>query len=209
MDNTPVWLTILLAVIASGVLNVIFTWVLNRGKESRASLQSFIDVLNQDNAQLRVREDKLQTDLDEYKAANELEKRNMLSDLADLRSTVQLLQSTTQSAPVAMWLKNMKLEMLSLNQAYEDLFLMPRGLSRRDYIGKTDVDVWPEEIAKAFQKNDYSVIRTGKTLYAIEKVITNDGLEVDCYVVKFVRWAGPVKVGIAGIAFLLEDFKDN
>jgi len=53
---------------------------------------------------------------------------------------------------------NIKFVMLEINLAYTEVF----GIKRTDYVGKTDHDVWPKEIADSFSISDLRVWSTGQ-----------------------------------------------
>lgn len=71
-----------------------------------------------------------------------------------LREQLRELRSLHPEMPIPMWLKDTTGKMLSLNQAYEDAFLIPLGKTRKDYVGHYDEDIWGEEIADVFRSND-------------------------------------------------------
>jgi hypothetical protein len=88
-----------------------------------------------------------------------------------------------------------------LNLQYEEVFLKPFGLEISDYLGKTDYDIWPKEIADAFRLHDREVFERKIVYNGREKIPDTLGKITEWRVIKYVRWAGPIPVGIAGIAF--------
>ena len=185
-------------VVSTGTLTAGFQYFNNKRRakieENKQELDEFKEVFHvwqEDNIRLRAREEKLLSDLD-----------NLKSEIADLRNKIILLESAHQDLPLPAWLKDMKGVMLALNAAYEETFLIPRGFEASDYIGKTDYDIWPEEAAKAYRKHDKHVMRTGKMWHGEEKIpLKNDPNEADIWtIIKYVRYSGRTKIGIAGIA---------
>ncbi len=55
--------------------------------------------------------------------------------------------------------------MVEVGPSYEKKFLEVYGLSLGDYLGRTDYDVWPKEIADEFFAEDLHVSKTGETVY--------------------------------------------
>lgn len=127
----------------------------------------------------------------------------MINDLQkqvnNLRNKLLLLESATNDLPIPMWLKDLDGTMLSLNKAYEWLFLLPNNLRAEDYIGKHDSDVWPEEVAEEFGKNDRTVI-SNKSVEKFYETVSIDGENKEFLIIKFPRKVGNTIVGIAGIA---------
>lgn len=131
-------------------------------------------------------------------------RQELEKDLIRLRSKVEMLESTTFYLPIPMWLKDRRGEMLFVNDAYEKVFLLPNGLTKSDYIGKNDVEVWGEKIGKQYQKNDRRVMLTGQMLDKLETTII-DGEEIDFRIIKYQLKNGGVVIGIAGIAISIND----
>lgn len=70
--------------------------------------------------------------------------------------------------------------MLCLSSAYAASV----GVSRLQYIGYTDFDVWPEEIAQGFYDNDYAVYNSRSFIQQQESWLEN-GAQVMGLVTKF------------------------
>lgn len=64
-----------------------------------------------------------------------------------------ILEARKQS-PNLSWVKDENLVLLELNDAFVDILLTPNGLSREDYIGHTDFEVWDSVSASEYQKFD-------------------------------------------------------
>ena len=120
-------------------------------------------------------------------------------EIQRLRYDLALMESAHQDLPIPMWLKDENGTMLACNRSYEELFLLPMGKTRADYIGYSDFDVWPEDVAKTFIANDIEVYRNGKIFNSTERFPV-DGIITDYHVIKYPRYAGGQKIGIAGIA---------
>lgn len=126
----------------------------------------------------------------------------------ELKLKMTILESSNQSLPLPMWIKDVSGKMLSLNEAYEETFLAPLGLTSRDYIGHADADIWSVEVALRFGQHDNRVLVTKQPWKGIETVDDGLGGMVDYFVLKYPRMLGDTVVGISGIA-LSKDYFDE
>ena len=155
-----------------------------------------LTAVEEENADLRRRMTALQEQLTALQIEN-----------AELLAKISLLESAHQSLPLPMWLKDEHGRVLTINSAYEETFLVPRGYKRSDYVGHYDADVWPDHIAAQFTVNDRHVFRDGVTWIGTEKVTNADGEDENWRIIKYPRFAGNVKVGIGGVA--IPDSRDD
>lgn len=121
-------------------------------------------------------------------------------EVSSLQDKVTLLESSHQDAPIPIWLKDRSGIMLALNPSYEKEFLIPLGKNRKDYLHKSDYDIWPEEIAREYVQNDNFVMRTRSTWIGYENILDHKGDKVKWKIIKYPRTAGGVIIGIAGMA---------
>ena len=123
----------------------------------------------------------------------ELERDNF-----ELRHQIEIMKFAPFSIPLPMWMKNSFGVVDFVNDEYEKTFLAPRGLTKEDYLGKTDHAVWPREVAEEYVQNDKEVMQTGKTFNGRETVPDAVGQQAKWRIMKFIR---KVPLGVAGIAF--------
>lgn len=125
-----------------------------------------------------------------------------------LEARFLVFQSSHDSSPLPSWFKDLDGNVLACNKAYEKIFLRPRGYILEDYVGHSDIDVWPEHIAAAFRENDLRVIETGATLDTTETVQNKDKRDVPVRIIKYPRRLHGVSdpIGVAGIA-IIEDLQ--
>lgn len=71
-----------------------------------------------------------------------------------------------ENTPTPMWYKDRRYIMRWVNNAYSMTF----GILRSNYVGKTDYDVWPAEIARAFRTHDEEVLLKGVRIEVVEDV---------------------------------------
>ena len=119
-------------------------------------------------------------------------------ELTELKFQLIQLESADFDMPFPRWIKDHEGKMLKLNKSYEQIFLTPNGKKMMDYIGKTDVDIWGEEIGKMYQENDQWVMKNKKVWRGTEKV-NIDGKISDCKIVKYPFFAGGTIIGVAGV----------
>lgn len=81
------------------------------------------------------------------------------------------LQAIMDHTPAVIYVKNTGGRYTFVNHKYEELF----HLKRKDVIGKTDYDFFPEENAAQFESNDKAVLDAGRALESEEIVPQDDG----------------------------------
>lgn len=194
-------------------------WIDNsdKRKEGNASLDKALKIFDSDNQRLRQELDSVKEALKSGEKKYDLMKdliNVMEQQLAELKAhneilkeKVNLLESSHMKVPLPMWLKDREGRMLSLNKHYEEVFLAPMGLTAQDYIGKTDFDIWPEEVARKFVDNDNRAFATNNTQYTLEPVPGTNGEITEWIIVKYIRYIDNIAVGIAGMALPLDKFK--
>ena len=140
-----------------------------RGKGS--SQQQLIATLMDERRELKgeikeVRE----ADAECRKRQSELE-----SEVNEIRLRLELFESTQADFPFPVWLKDLSFKMVYVNREYERRYLIPMGKSAKDYIGKTDYDVWDRETADLYRAHDVEVVTTGQPLHTVERIPEPDG----------------------------------
>jgi hypothetical protein len=181
------WLQVASGLLGGGLLTAIGNIVLSNSKEKRENFDKIIQVWEEDNARLR-----------EQERVNSMTLASLQKEVTSLRAKINLLESTQVDFPFPMWLKDMDLTMLSVNSHFERLFLNPLGKTATDYIGQTDSVIFPVDIAKVYEKNDLEVLRT-KAVFDGEEPVMCHGTVEQWRVIKYIRYAGGVPIGIAGI----------
>jgi PAS domain S-box-containing protein len=89
-----------------------------------------------------------------------------------LRQSEQRLQSMLDNSTAVIYMKDTQGRYMMINHSYEALFHLDRNTVK----GKTDQDIFPKEIADAFQANDREVIAAGIALEKEEVAPQDDGL---------------------------------
>src|SRR5208337_960975 len=75
-----------------------------------------------------------------------------------LRNRESYLSAIIENQPGLVWLKDKESRFLAVNQA----FALSCGMQREeDLIGKTDLDIWPRELAEKYRRDDFMIVDTG------------------------------------------------
>ena len=107
-----------------------------------------------------------------------------------------LLKGVTNNTPAVIYIKDREGRYILVNRQFESLFHSSNEQTR----GRTDADIFPEEIARAFRKNDQEVLRTLKPL-EVEEVVPQDGENHTYLSIKFPLLGKQGEVsGVCGIS---------
>jgi PAS domain S-box-containing protein len=88
-----------------------------------------------------------------------------------LRDSEQRLQDVVDNTTAVIFVKDLELRYLLINQEYERRYHVQRGQIR----GKSDFDIHPHDIAEAVRANDRQVIKAGAPIQFEECVPSNEG----------------------------------
>ena len=196
------YIEIISAAVGGGFLTKLFDYLMNLRKAESDDFDTIVAQWQQDNERLRQENKEHKDRQDElYKKIAEHEKK-----LSALNAKLLVMESSYMHIPLPSWLKDIDGTMLAVNDAYEMYFLIPNGFVKSDYIGKTDSDVWPENVAQEFIGNDILTLQSEKKIWFGKETILIKDVDVsdNWRVLKYVRYAGNIAVGIAGIAIQSE-----
>ena len=90
---------------------------------------------------------------------------------AGLRASEDRFRMFMDNSPFASFIKDEAGRMVFYNRQLAERF----GVSRQAWIGKTDNEIWPSEIAAEFRRNDLAVLRQKAPIELAEKNIEPDG----------------------------------
>ena len=126
---------------------------------------------------------------------SEIERRRKVE--SELQQSQVRLQAILNNAPSVIYLKEPEGQLLLVNREFETIF----DLTSAEVIGKSDRELFPEEIAAAFAVNDRRVVDTRQPLQTEEAVIQADGKLHTYLSIKFPLFNSQGKVvQIGGIA---------
>jgi len=142
-------------------------------------------------------EELYKTEIDCRESINQLDK-----DIYELRSKILIIENSNFDIPFPTWLKNTDLKMLALNKKYEQMFLFPVNKTILDYLGKTDKEVWGEEIGFEYSEHDMELLNGLKEVWIGKETIIIKGNNISerWRIIKYVRKIGTTVIGIGGIA---------
>jgi PAS domain S-box-containing protein len=127
--------------------------------------------------------------------------REKMADLATrneaLRTSLSRQAALLDNIPDIAWLKDGESRFLAVNEPFGKAC----GVPPADLAGKTDLDIWPKDLAEAYRTDDFEVLRNGRRKQVVERLVESDGRD---------RWIETVKspifdvdgkaIGTAGIA---------
>src|SRR5262245_5542798 len=105
------------------------------------------------------------------------------------------------SVPAIAWIKNAELRYDWLSASYSRL----HGKTLEDVRGRTDFEIWPEELAQVFRKDDELALRANGPVQFVERAPFVDGSIAHWLVVKFPMPDETGALGVAGIGFDITD----
>jgi PAS domain S-box-containing protein len=132
------------------------------------------------------------------------------TDIHDLKVSEFALQESQErfrafmdSSPALAWAKDEYGHYVFLNRAYEQRF----GVRLQDWLGKTDFEVWPEEMARVLRQNDEKALQSDAPIEAFEESVESDGRKFVWWSFKFVYTDARGVRYIGGIAYDVTDQK--
>ncbi|QDU43512.1 Signal transduction histidine-protein kinase BarA [Symmachiella dynata] len=140
----------------------------------------------------------LDMDLAIIESAYQVEQANLL------RHTEARYQSLVESLPLHFFCKDLRGRVVFGNQRCCDLL----GITMDEFIGKTDYDLFPKELADKFTADDANVLRTGEMYEDVEENRGPDGETIYVHVLKAPVWdADGNIVGVQGVFWDVSDKK--
>ena len=106
-------------------------------------------------------------------------------------------QAILNNIPDIAWLKDQKSRFIAVNKPFADAC----GVDEKDIIGKTDLDIWPRELAEKYRADDLKVIKSMKRLRVEEALVDARGKKIWIETIKapILNQLGKV-IGTTGIA---------
>jgi PAS domain S-box-containing protein len=102
-----------------------------------------------------------------------LEKIEAERNLAEnaLRESEERFRAFMDNSPAIAFIKDEEGHYVFANKFLEKSFIYLLD----DWMGKTDFEIWPEEVARQFRQNDLTVMSTNRVMETIETTIDPDG----------------------------------
>jgi PAS domain S-box-containing protein len=89
---------------------------------------------------------------------------------AKLRADEHRLRSFLENSAVAGWLKDEDGRYVFLSKNFQRF-----GMGIEEWVGRTDFDFWPREVAETFRRNDLAVLKSGQNVEVVEDAVYPDG----------------------------------
>ena len=89
---------------------------------------------------------------------------------AKLRADEHRLRAFLENSAVAGWLKDEDGRYVFLSKNFQRF-----GMGIEEWVGRTDFDFWPREVAETFRRNDLAVLKSGHNVEVVEEAIYPDG----------------------------------
>ncbi|OGI01637.1 MAG: hypothetical protein A2104_03640 [Candidatus Melainabacteria bacterium GWF2_32_7] len=106
-----------------------------------------------------------------YKLVKEEESDNFITSNILLEITEKRLSAILYNMPFVAWLKDKEGRFIAVNKPFADSC---KHISE-DLIGKTDLDIWPRELAEKYRVDDFAVMASGQQLSVEEHIATPEG----------------------------------
>lgn len=198
--KTPIATVILTSIVS--VTSAYFAFVVN-DKNANVSFEeigatNFQKLYDLQTAQIM----NLSIKVDKLTAQNE----TLKEEIADLKIAQYksgqnsiLFNNSIDAFPYPYWVKTRDGRMVKLNEAFEKAYLIPKGLTRMDYVDKMDAEVWTVEEATSFRRSDLRVINSKKREIFMEHAVI-DGETLNILVTKFPIFLNGEVIGVAGFS---------
>jgi len=130
------------------------------------------------------------------------ERKNL--EVANVKNKDQL-NAILDNIPYWAWLKDKENRYILVNKKYAEDKQMAQG----DFVGKTDFDLYPTELAELYLKNDTEVVETGKQIKIEEETLLNGEPRIlETYKQPFLNTNGEI-IGTVGIAKDITERKET
>jgi PAS domain S-box-containing protein len=118
-----------------------------------------------------------------------------------LRDSEARFRDFLDNTPAVAFMKDPEGRQLYANKMFEKVF----NTKLNDVLGKTDVDLFPPEVARQLREHDAQVLATNQPLQVIETVPTADGVLRSWLVYKFPFWDASGRRCLGGVAVDITD----
>lgn len=98
-----------------------------------------------------------------------------------LQESESRFRSFMDNSPSTAWMKDEQGRVVYLSRTFENRF----GVRLEDWRGKTDAELWPEDIAKHFREDDLTVLASNRPLEVLEETTNPDGSKATWLTSKF------------------------
>ncbi len=122
----------------------------------------------------------------------------------DVKLQQSYLEALLNNIPHVAWIKDKQSRFIAVNQSFGEL----AGYRPIELVGKNDLDIWPIELAKMYQNDDFLVMKVGERKVVEEKVLNPQGEERWIETIKTpIKNSDGIITGTVGIALDITDRK--
>ena len=189
----------ILTVLGGGIVGSFFTYKLGKKKQDN---NDFISIISEHKQLLEIYKEEYKTEVVELRKKLESVELKLImrdAEITQLRNQLMIFESSHSDIPIPVWLKDTDGKMLFLNEEYEKAILQPLGKTRNDYIGKTDIEVWGDDIGSNFLEHDKQIIRGRRSIQFEEVWPGANEVFYTGKVIKYPRFLGRTVIGIGGV----------
>jgi len=105
------------------------------------------------------------------RAEEEILRRNKIDANQRLQNVEHRQQALLDNIPDIAWLKDKESHFIAVNEA----FGRACGFAPETLVGKTDLDIWPEDLAERYRADDREVVETGRQKRVEEPLADKEG----------------------------------
>jgi diguanylate cyclase (GGDEF)-like protein/PAS domain S-box-containing protein len=117
-------------------------------------------------------EDKIKISRDELVRLQDLKDRSDIA-FSKLRNIELQQEAILNNIPDIAWLKDIQSRFIVVNEA----FGRACGFRPDELVGKTDLEIWPRDLAESYRADDQEVIKSKKRKFVEERLVNKDGSE--------------------------------
>jgi PAS domain S-box-containing protein len=162
------------------------------------------DALKQANEALEIRVEERTTALREVNKQLQQEITERKQAEEQLKQQRSQQKAILDNIPHLAWLKDNESRFIAVNEAFSKAC----GVKAEDLIGKTDLDIWPSDLAQRYRDDDREVMRIGKRKRVEEPAVYQEGKMLWTETIKtpIFNSIGEV-IGTTGVAVDISDRK--
>jgi PAS domain S-box-containing protein len=119
----------------------------------------------------------------------------------DLKEKEERFHSFMNNSPAIAFMKDSEGRLIYHNRPFERFFRQ----GEEELLGKTELELFPPDVARKLRENDLAVVSAGKTVEMVERVPSPDGVWRDWLVLKFPFQDASGRTLIGGVAVDITD----
>ncbi len=191
------FMPLILAAIGGGGLAALANYLLGKKKSEQDGFSMIFKKYEEDNKRLR-----------EAEAENRKELADLRGQVDELRRRQNLMDGSHSDLPIPHWIKTLDGSLITVNKSCYEVFIEPFGVSELDVVGKTDHEIFPQEIADYITLNDNEMVRKKRPITFIEDFVILGIPEKWC-VIRYPIIKENVVIAKAGVAYKIPNHTEK